>query len=197
MAADKAEVIVGVITPYLIHPPEAFDWEPFRSDDPEMDEVVNNIIWSFRGNLKWQIARAGYDPNNFRDIDGFETPTHLVRLKKQNPNSYYIKEMLPLHLAVVGMTLQGRRETRFLNRDGVPVVRYSIHYGHGAAERGYAFDIPKKVPLLTRLITFDPFLDGIVAREEKRIREALVVFNKDYQQQPVIATDYLAQALKG
>ncbi|MBS3074064.1 hypothetical protein J4447_01270 [Candidatus Pacearchaeota archaeon] len=85
--------------------------------------------------------------------------------------------------------------------DGLLVARFSIFYrgpsdytGRTAEEAGYAFDIPKSVDTVRRLLTDDDCLEAIAARNPLAIRSSLDELNKDFPN-PILATPHLEVAL--
>jgi hypothetical protein len=105
-------------------------------------------------------------------------------------------------LVIAGCTPAGEKEVSNLCKSGTIVARYSKYYGKPSGhtgkkpeQSGYSLDLVKRSNYVEALLQNDWFLDGLVEREERKIRNAISGLNLG-SWEPIIITPYLAEALK-
>lgn len=155
-----------------------------------------NRIFSQEG-VAEQKQKYGFDENNLAGVKQVETKKYEVILR---PKVDLFR--MPSDLVISGCTEYLEREVRKMKGSGILFARYSIFYGSPSEytdrrpeDSGYAFDIPKSVETVKKLITCDALLEGILAREEKKIVKAVEGLNKGLAS-PVLITPYLRTALQ-
>ncbi len=183
-ATSRKTINVGIMTYYLT---KSFD-EYWAKKDCD---------------LEWQQQNAKLERQNLAGIRYFKAGNLDVRL--HNPDEH---DVAPGECSffIAGCDPKFEDWTNRMQGSGMVIARFSMFYGcrskyskNTAAESGYSLDIPKSVSTVQTMLTHEPFLEGILARDEQRINSGLQSLNEKLQlqqQQPVLATPYLTHALQ-
>ncbi len=173
----------------------------------ENKKIVNIQIWTpylikeiseecSEQELKAQKEMFGYDPSNLLTENKIVSERNLILLDKERESTTRPE------FIIAGCTIEGEAEVKKCKGSGALIARYSIFYGEASDytgsypdESGYAFDIPKSTDLVRSLLKYDNFLEGIILRNETKIRNAITEFNK-INQGTIIITPYLPKALE-
>ena len=142
---------------------------------------------------------------DFKNSNMLRTRKHNIFFNMLNAGDfqiYFLSELKLRDLVILGNMEDAEERAMKLRGSGVIVARYSIFYGgknkytgNSPEKAGYSLDIPKKFKTVKALLKNDEFLEALVTREEKQFKKAIQEFNKE-QDQPVLITPYLREALK-
>ncbi len=146
------------------------------------------------GDLAWEASELA---------NSFKTKKRQVCLEFEYSNGEKRKvNAESADFVIAGCTQGGENEVIRLSKSGAIIMRYSQFYGKpsGHTERkpeesGYSLDIPKNKNYVEAILQNDWFLDGLVEREGRKIRNAISGLNLG-SWAPIIVTPYLAEALK-
>lgn len=201
----KEKVNVAIMTSYLTDDFEAQYAERKAKCEGCKDCTCNKLSEFFDSvddiakRVDYQKEKYGYDPNNFKGTRYLETPNFIVML--ETPEEHEIESPALADFAIAGSTMSKEEMVMAAKGTGLVIARYSVFYGResdysgNTADRGgYSLDLPKKVATAKALITHEPFLEGILERDEVKIMDSIGSLNQALEQ-PVIVTPYLATAL--
>lgn len=146
------------------------------------------------GDLAWEASELA---------NSFKTKKRQVCLEFEYSNGEKRKVNAEFaDLVIAGCTQGGENEVIRLSKSGAIIIRYSQFYGKPSGhtgrmpeESGYSLDLVKRSDDVERLLKNDWFLDGLVEREGRKIRNAISGLNLG-NWTPIIITSYLAEALK-
>jgi|GEM_PF-3547678 len=140
-----------------------------------------------------------YNPSDFTSIRFLETDRYRVILEEAK--SYEQGNLVHADIALLGNYTDMEERAIKAKGTGLIVARYSIFYkyrsdysGNYPQQSGYSIDIPKRVATAKALLMHEPFLEGILARDEQKIVDAIGGLNQALDQ-PVLVTPYLHTAL--
>ena len=151
-----------------------------------------------------QISKYGYDPNNFKDIEKFNTQKHTVLIEKETQHK--LPSPVNSDIIIAGQTEEQERKVRNLasynnENTGLLIARYSTFYKHKSSytgrsleECGYSFDIPKDVHTVKLFLTDDDILESILLRNKDRIEKSIEKLNKGLSL-PILITSNLEKEL--
>jgi hypothetical protein len=199
-ATEPRIVRVAILTPYLTNSLENIRNPGLaKCEGCGQTETCDTYKAAQERYFKFQVEKAGFNPENFRGVKSIATPNGLVIL--ETPRDHTLASPTMADFAIAGSTEPGEDEVEGFKGSGLVVARYSMFYGNPSRysgrtpeQGGYALDIPKEVSTVKAILSDDRFLDAIVARDESRIREAVEGLNKSLAQ-PVLITPYLSVAL--
>ncbi|MDO8459703.1 MAG: hypothetical protein Q7S74_01205 [Nanoarchaeota archaeon] len=190
MVAIKQRVFnVAIITPYLTE-----GLERFALCGKDMRE---------------QASKYGYSPENLAGKKFIWTQnkamTKIITPGYENGDKreqLYEDRLREADFVIAGCTSDGEMEVRGLKGSGLIIARYSTFYGRESdytgnrpEQSGYSLDIPKDTNIVRILLAHDPFLEGLVERDQRKIEGSIAELNEDLNQS-ILVTPYLVEALK-
>jgi hypothetical protein len=141
-----------------------------------------------------------YTAENLKGVKEIDTERTTVRIEP--PQDHTLISPSLADLIIIGSAGYSEGDVRAIKPLGIVVARYSIFYGGPSGytgdrpeETGYSLDLPKSVDTVKALLSHEPFLDALVARDDALIRTALEDLNAGLRE-PVLATPYLTEALQ-
>lgn len=166
----------------------------------EMEVIVTGISTTSFDDQFRQLSRKLENEHRGRDPKTVYHQIVRIIVHERVDSPLTVLRHLAPHILVIGQTVlfEEIAHTVATSKSGLfsPLMlrfssfygKPSVHSGYSADEVGYDLDLPKNMGRLKQVLSFQPFLEAVLVKDENTLKAAIDSLNKadEFAQKPVL-----------